>query len=50
MRNQLYKERIELCVTPRQRKKLETIASEHDMRINEVLRMMIESWKIQGRK
>lgn len=44
-RNQLYKERLELCITTEQRKKIELIAKRMNIRLNEVLRLMINSWE-----
>lgn len=41
-RNQLFTERLEICVTPEQKKKLEKIAKKNGVRINQLVRNIID--------
>lgn len=42
-RNKLYTERLEICTTPNQRKKLEKVAAEAEITVNQVVRELIDS-------
>lgn len=43
-RNKLYTERIEVCLTKKQKKSLELAAKEWDMTLNEAIRYLISSY------
>lgn len=43
-RNKLYQSRIELCLTPQQKKELENAARKKSMRVNELIRLIINDY------